>query len=105
MEINVQQRLGHRVVLDLLDDRQAVGLPFDFEIDQHVFAHGMGEERVEIARLNLKGDGRFVVGVDHSRDRALAFNFFNRGTTHFGADLGGELHLFGHNLLFCFEFK
>lgn len=92
VEIDVEHVAGERVVLHLLDEREAAALALtigDFEVHEEVIARGVCEERGDLPGVDLERDGFVLAAIDDCGDEALLLDFLYRRTTDAGPGLRG----------------
>ena len=100
-EVDVEDVAAHGMVLHFLDqgklagDAAALG---DHELDEDVLADRVGEERRDLALLDLEVGGLVLVTVDHRRDEAAGAELLDGIAADLGAGPGGKFDLFSHGI-------
>jgi hypothetical protein len=98
MEIDVEHIAPNGVVLDFLDQREAVGrgaAVLDLEVHQDVLAGRMREQRGDLPRIERQADRLVVTAIDDGGDESLLLDFLYRSAACGKAWLRGYFQLFG----------
>lgn len=99
VEVHVKDIAADGVMLHLLNEGEAFALAgffFDEELDEEVFAGGVGEEVFKFAFVDLDVEGGGGFAIDDGRDGAAGADAFDGVGAGFGAGFCGKLGLFGH---------
>lgn len=102
VEIDVEDFSTDGMMLDLLDEGEAVGdlgSVGDLEFDEDILTHGMSEKLVDFLAGDFEVGRSFLASVDDCRDGTASAHLFHRIATGLGARAGREFNLFGHDLL------
>ena len=108
MKIYVKNFLGNGVVLDLLNQGEAIswaGRGLDRQIDKHVFAGGLTEQFSDFAGIDREVNGFDVTAVDDSGNESLSLDFFDGSTAGGEARLRVEGEMFCHRMFRLFRFR
>jgi hypothetical protein len=100
-EIDVEDVASHRMVLDFLDQRKLVGdatAVGDDELDEDVLADRVGEERRDLALLDLEVGGLILVAVDDRGNQTAGTEVLDGIAADIGAGPGGKFDLFSHGI-------
>jgi hypothetical protein len=91
LEIDMEDIPAEGVVLDLLDEGELVRdlrAVVDFEVDEDVFANGVGEDGLEVAEGDFEVRGCGAGAVDDGRDGAAGADLLDGVAAAFGAGAG-----------------
>ena len=103
VQIHMQHGLRQRMMLDFLEQREALGpgVALDGEIDEQVFRDGMVDEIFKFLGADFQALRFGVAAVDHGRNAPLGAEFFGPGSASERTGSGVQWYRF-HFLKLCF---
>jgi hypothetical protein len=107
-EIDVEDVTSHGMVLDFLDQGELVGnraAVGDDEFDKDVLADRMGQERRNLALLDLEVGGLVLVTVDNRGNQAAGAEMLDGIASEIGAGARGKFDLFSHGFVKVVRFS